>query len=60
MDLMYAVVEAVFISFFMGAILGGIAAVHFSNKRHATKEETHDLSNHDVAHMEPVKIKVKR
>ena len=53
MDLMYAVIEAVVISFFVGAILGGVIATHLSHKRQA--QEFHQ----NVSDMEPVKIKVK-
>jgi hypothetical protein len=52
---MYAVIEAVVISFFMGAILGGVVASHLSNKRHANQVDMRDVSE-----MQPVKIKVKR
>ena len=60
MDLMYAAVEAVFISFFMGAIIGGVVVAHFSNKRHVSQDETHDVPDHEVTNLEPAKIKVKR
>ncbi|MDH5544172.1 MAG: hypothetical protein OEZ43_01190 [Gammaproteobacteria bacterium] len=53
MDLMYAVIEAVVISFFVGAILGGVIATHLSHKR-----QEQDV-RHDVPDMQPVKIKVK-
>jgi hypothetical protein len=55
MDLMYAVIEAVVISFLMGAVLGGIIATHLSKKRYAEEEVSQD-----TAQMQPVKIKVKR
>lgn len=39
MDMMNTVVEAVLISFFVGAIMGAIVAVHLSNKPQLARRE---------------------
>ena len=55
MDMMQTVIEAVLISFFVGAILGAIVAVHMTSKR--PEEETRKDVEPGNLEMKRVKVK---
>ena len=48
MEILHTVAEAVFISFFMGAIVGGVIVAHFQLKP----------AEQDEGKLQPVKVKV--
>lgn len=58
MEIMYAVIEAVVVSFFLGAVLGGIVVTHLIRKQDVV--QTSHTIEHETPEMEPVKIKIDR